>query len=335
MNNLYCQKKKRIHEVTYAQKVINSVKPDIENIKLNENLFQAQQMARHSSTLIKDIQKDVRLTLKKYDSYVKMSESNRKMTDKQVSQSTRRYQSESPLKQQESTDKELETLRQQQRILMTLLNNLQQQENLIVSQSFPIPEPHPKSVIDKEWFQQKTKQLQQIQNTQAQIENTSSKRLDKSDVIQIDLSKVKRSPNSKSSSAQNFFSPNKNPIKNSLTYIQNSTSSYAKLHRKQSNSPQKWGQYGVINQQKPQKNLIVSKRNEQWKQRVDNKIKNELIKKQEREIKACTFKPKILSKTPKSNRNSKETSTDFNELMFLIDDINEFNDKNKRSTIKK
>ncbi|CAD8190434.1 unnamed protein product [Paramecium octaurelia] len=335
MNNLHCQKKKRIHEVTYAQRVINSVKPDIENIKLNENLFQAQQMARHSSTLIKDIQKDVRLTLKKYDSYIKMSESNRKMTDNKFSESTRRYQSESPLKQQESTEKELETLRQQQRILMTLLNNLQQQEKLIVSQTSPNPEPHPKPIIDKEWFEQKTKQLQQIQKSQAQIENPSSKRLEKSDVIQIDISKVKRSPNSKSSSAQHFFSPSKNPIKNSVTYFQNSTSSYAKLHRKQSNSPQKWGQYGVINQQKPEKNLIVSRRNEQWKQRVDNKIKNEVLKKQEKEIKACTFKPKILSKTPKSNQNSKETSTDFNEIMFLIGDINDFNDKSKRSTIKK
>ncbi|CAD8104401.1 unnamed protein product [Paramecium sonneborni] len=333
MNHQHCQKKKRIHEVTYAQRVINSVTPDIENIKLNENLFQAQQMAKHSTTLIKDIQKDVRLTLKKYDSYIKMSESNRKITDKQISESTRRYQSESPHKQQEQTEKELETLRQQQRILMTLLNNLQQQEKLIVSQTSPIPEPHPQSFIDKEWFEQKTKQLQQMQKSQAQIE--SSKKLEKSDVIQIDLSKVKRSPNSKSSSAQHFFSPTKNPIKNSVTYFQNSNTSYAKLHRKQSNSPQKWGQYGVINSQKPQKNLIVSKRNEQWKQRVDNKIRNEMLKKQEKEIKACTFKPKILSKTPKSNHNIKETSTDFNEIMFLIDDINEFNDKFKKSTIKK
>ena len=48
-------------------------------------------MAKHSTTLIKDIQKDVKLTLKKYDSYIKMSESNRKITDKQVSESTRRY----------------------------------------------------------------------------------------------------------------------------------------------------------------------------------------------------------------------------------------------------
>ncbi|CAD8109771.1 unnamed protein product [Paramecium sonneborni] len=335
MNNLHNQKKKRIHEVNYALRVINSAKPDIQNIKLNENLFQAQQMAQHSKTLIKDIQKDVRLTLKKYDSYVKMSESNRKMTDKQVSESTRRYQSESPRKEQESTEKELETLRQQQRILMTLLNNLQQQEKLIVSQTSPISHQKPQSIIDKEWFEQKTKQLQQIQKKQAQIENSSSKKLEKSDVIQIDLSKVKRSPNSKSSSAQHFFSPNKNPIKNSVTYFQNSTTSYANLHRKESNSPQKWGQYGVINSQKPEKNLIVSKRNEQWKQRVDNKIRNEFIKKQEKEIKACTFKPKILSKAAKSNRNSKETSTDFNEIMFLIDDINEFNDKLKKSTIKK
>lgn len=34
-------KKKRIHEVTYAKNVINAIKPDVENIKLNENLFHA------------------------------------------------------------------------------------------------------------------------------------------------------------------------------------------------------------------------------------------------------------------------------------------------------
>lgn len=46
-------------------------------------------MAKHSTTLIKDIQKDVRLTLKKYDSFVKMSESNRR--DKMISDSARKY----------------------------------------------------------------------------------------------------------------------------------------------------------------------------------------------------------------------------------------------------
>lgn len=66
-------------------------------------------MAKHSTTLIKDIQKDVRLTLKKYDSFVKMSESNRR--EKLTTDSARKYQSESPQRRQHSADRELETLR--------------------------------------------------------------------------------------------------------------------------------------------------------------------------------------------------------------------------------
>ena len=48
-------------------------------------------MARHSSTLIKDIQKDVKTTLKKYDSFVKLSETNRKQSDKYPLTSNRKY----------------------------------------------------------------------------------------------------------------------------------------------------------------------------------------------------------------------------------------------------
>ena len=47
--------RKRIHEVTYAQKVVAKNKPDKTNIRLNESLFHAQYVAKKSSTLIKDI----------------------------------------------------------------------------------------------------------------------------------------------------------------------------------------------------------------------------------------------------------------------------------------
>lgn len=48
-------RRKRLHELTYAQKVVSKRKPDKLNIRLNESLFHAQQVAKHSSSLIKDI----------------------------------------------------------------------------------------------------------------------------------------------------------------------------------------------------------------------------------------------------------------------------------------
>lgn len=41
MNYKPFSNKRRIHEVTYAQKVISKIIPDVANIKLNENLFHA------------------------------------------------------------------------------------------------------------------------------------------------------------------------------------------------------------------------------------------------------------------------------------------------------
>ncbi|CAD8110154.1 unnamed protein product [Paramecium sonneborni] len=319
-------KKKRIHEVNYAQKVLNSIQPDIQNIKLNQNLFHAQQVARHSSTLIKDIQKDVRQTLKKYDSQYKLSESNRKYT---FTDSARKYQSEIPQPTQLSTEKELESLKQQQKILVTLLNNLQKQEQLILNQSTQRQEQQPQlQCIDKQWYQQKEKQLLDLKKKQVQISQPYKKKNDKADVIQLDISKLKKSPHNKSNTSQNFFSSRDKDIKLSSIPSLKQTKAYTKANQKHSVSPKKWEQYGVINKKNQQ---ISSKSINKFEQHIyqnENNLHHSEKLKKGLEIKTETM-------NPRDYQYNKEFSNDLNDLIYLIDDLNEFNKKSKRFSIQK
>ncbi|CAK94180.1 unnamed protein product (macronuclear) [Paramecium tetraurelia] len=311
-------KKKRLHEVDYAQKVLSSIKPDIQNIKLNQNLFHAQQLARHSSTLIKNIQKDVKQTLRKYDSQLKLCQSNRNYT---MSDSARKYSSEIPKQTQLSTEKELESLKQQQKILMTLLNNLQQQEKLIVIQHQNSEEQQQKQCIEKQWYEQKEKQLYEIKQKQSQIGQAQKKKMGETDVIQLDISRLKRSPHNKSNSSQNFFSPiNKDKI-NQDTPILRLNKSHQKYNQKKLDSPKKWEQYGMINKKNNSKN---QQRNEKNQLTNENYIQKNNKQKQELQI-----------RTGNSNaRDSYQSKQLSDDLTYLINDLNEFNNKSKRFSIK-
>ncbi|CAD8199209.1 unnamed protein product [Paramecium pentaurelia] len=317
MNNKQFNKK-RIHEVDYAQKVLNTIKPDIQNIKLNQNLFHAQQVARHSSTLIKNIQKDVKSTLRKYDSQLKLSQSNRNYT---MSDSARKYSSEIPRKTQLSTEKELESLKQQQKILMTLLNNLQQQEKLIVIQHQSSEEQQKQQCIDKQWYQQKEKQLQEIKQKQYQIGQAQKKKMQETDIIQLDISRLKRSTHNKSNSSQNFFSPiNKDKINQDIPILK-MNKSHSKFHQNNLESPKKWEQYGMINKKNNSKN----------QQRIEthqyiNKDYSQQNRKQKIELQIRSG-----NLNSRDSHQSKQLSDD---LTYLINDLNEFNNKSKRFSIK-
>ncbi|CAD8181956.1 unnamed protein product [Paramecium pentaurelia] len=66
----------------------------------------------------------------------------------------------------------------------------------------------------------------------------------------------------------------------------------------------------------------IAERNEEWKQKLKNKIDNEQKKQQQKEMIDCTFKPRINNQrnTKKYQKSvSKEFQTEINELMHLID----------------
>ncbi|CAD8089399.1 unnamed protein product [Paramecium sonneborni] len=75
--------KKRIHEFSYAQKVSNQISPDKSQIKLNETLFKAKILEKQSCTLIKDIQKDLLMKIKKYDSMLKKNSTFKNISNSQ------------------------------------------------------------------------------------------------------------------------------------------------------------------------------------------------------------------------------------------------------------
>lgn len=80
----------------------------------------------------------------------------------------------------------------------------------------------------------------------------------------------------------------------------------------------------------------VSQRNREWRSKVEQKIKSEQKKKEVLEMRNCTFKPKILDKSirRRDSAGSREYSKDLGEIMFLIDDLNDFNSKLKKSVRK-
>ncbi|CAD8076482.1 unnamed protein product [Paramecium primaurelia] len=281
-------KKKRIHEVDYAQKVLNSIKPHIQNTKLNQNLFHAQQITRHSSTIIKDIQKDVRQTLRKYDSQIKLSESNRNHT---ITDSTRKYSNEIPRHTSFSPEKELNCLKQQQRILMALLNNLQNQENLTDVCHQSSEKDLKPQCIKKQTQKQNEKQIQYIEKKKVQIDQPQKKIYNETDVISLDLSKLKKSPNNKSISSFNFFVANNKDKQNSNIPVLTQNKSCSKFNLKNFDQQNQWENYGVANNKNKQ-HLKYTKKNQKDQINNENKLQTNGRYKQGLERKSDKLNPR-------------------------------------------
>ncbi|KAM3140768.1 hypothetical protein pb186bvf_007173 [Paramecium bursaria] len=308
MNNqqVFFPEKKRIHENNYAQVVVKRGKADKANLRLNENLFHAQQVAKQSTSLIKDIQKDVKSTLKKYDEYVKIGESNRV----QQSESMRKlddtnrklFLDVSPSKNEtlEAESDQILNLQHQQKVLLELLQNAQKQEILI--RSGQKAEPSILQYNDKMLASVSSKQIFLTENI------SPIKQGSRQSTVLIDLTKQKRS--SKLTSARSAKSMS--PLKKSSYF--DTKQSYANIHGKKN--------------PKNQNSDIFIKRNSEWKMKVEKKIQSEQKRRQEEEMRYCTFRPKILSKTTHQNFSvSKDFHKDMNEIVDLIDELSIFRNK--------
>ncbi|CAK94880.1 unnamed protein product (macronuclear) [Paramecium tetraurelia] len=299
------ESKKRIHEQSYAQKVAYPITPDKSHIKLNESLFNAKIVAKKSCSLIKDVQKDVQLTIKKYDEFLKLVNTPNKVPDSITSSPSimKLHQIEETTEQK---DDDQALLSQYQRYASS-------QE--LRRQSVPLE----RSELRLSSFKVK-EELFPVE----------------------DISPIKQQNNSyfvfRRNSSQILTSPPQKKSQQSI--LSDYQGSYAKIHlRKSPTAPRI--EIEIKQQEKPQSPPDIAKRNQEWKQRLQDKINFEQKRKSEKEMKDCTFKPKLnetkMSEKSKKNivqknkkNQNKSQTPEVKEIMHIIADLNQFSKQLKK-----
>ncbi|CAD8070377.1 unnamed protein product [Paramecium primaurelia] len=298
------ESKKRIHEQSYAQKVSHPITPDKSHIKLNESLFNAKIVAKKSCSLIKDVQKDVQLTIKKYDEFLKLSNTPNKIPDSITS-------SPSIMKPHQ-----IEETTEQKDDDQALLNQFQRYT----------------------YSQELRRQSLPLERSELRLSSFKAKE----ELFPVeDISPIKQQNNSnfvfRRNSSQIMTSPppRKQSQQSILTDYQGS---YAKIHLRKSPTAPK---IEIKQQEKPQSPPDIAKRNQEWKQRLEEKINFEQKRKSEKEMKDCTFKPKLnetkmseKSKTKITQKNKKcinnSQTPEVKEIMHIIADLNQFSKQLKK-----
>ncbi|CAD8168014.1 unnamed protein product [Paramecium octaurelia] len=295
--------KKRIHEQSYAQKVSHLITPDKSHTKLNQSLFNANIVAKQSCSLIKDVHKDVQLTIKKYDEFLKLVHNNTKIPDTITS---------SPSIIKPHLIEETQVQKDDDQGLLSQFNRYDSAHN-IRRQSLP------------------------LERSELRLSSLKVKE----DLFPAeDISPIKQQNNSnfiyRRNSSQNLTSPP--PNQTQLSMLSDHYGSYAKIHlRKSPTSPK----IEIKQQEQSKSPPNIAKRNQEWKQRLQEKINVEQKRKSEKEIKDCTFKPKlnetktsekskikIIHKSRKSINNSQ--NPEVKEIMHIIADLNQFSKQLKK-----
>ncbi|CAK87005.1 unnamed protein product (macronuclear) [Paramecium tetraurelia] len=295
--------KKRIHEQSYAQKVSHPITPDKSHTKLNQSLFNANIVAKKSCSLIKDVHKDVQLTIKKYDEFLKLVHNNNKIPDTITS---------SPSIIKPHLIEETQVQQDDDQGLLSQFNRYASAQDLR-RQSLPLE--------------------------RSELRLSSFKV--KEDLFPAeDISPIKQQNNSnfvyRRNSSQNLNSPPPNQTQWSM--LSDHCGSYAKIHlRKSPTSPK----IEIKQQDKSKSPSDIAKRNQEWKQRLQEKINFEQKRKSEKEMKDCTFRPKLKetktrekSKTKITQKSRKSINNSQNpevkEIMHIIADLNQFSKQLKK-----
>ncbi|CAD8178007.1 unnamed protein product [Paramecium pentaurelia] len=297
------ESKKRIHEQSYAQKVSHPITPDKSHIKLNESLFNANIVAKKSCSLIKDVHKDVQLTIKKYDEFLKLIHTHNKIPNTITS---------TPSIMKPHLIEETKIQKDDDQGLLSQYNRYASSQELR-RQSLPLE--------------------------RSELRLSSFKV--KEDLFPTeDISPIKQQNNSnfvfRRNSSQNFTQPPINQSQQST--LSEHYGSYAKIHLRKSPSSPK---IEIIKQDKPKSSPDIAKRNQEWKQRLQEKINFEQKRKSEKELKDCTFRPKLnetktseKSKTKITQKNRKSVNNYQNpkvkEIMNIIADLNQFSKQLKK-----
>ncbi|CAD8163007.1 unnamed protein product [Paramecium octaurelia] len=276
--------KRRIHQQNYALKVVSRTKVDKETIQLSESLFNAKITAKQSSCIIRNIQRSIQQKIKFYDEQLRSSDSFKKQANtKSLSPGT---------------------------IKPKLLENQEQSQNQRLSAQQIIIQQNP--IKNNE------------QQTQAPIKNLNETQQSQKYMKQYtqSISPSKKQPDkSERKRTQNYSSP-KIIHKSSSQYLQQSElqSCYSKQKVRDQQKEQENNQ--STNRAQTARVTSIAERNEEWKQKLQNKIDIEQKKKQQKEMVYCTFKPRINNQRSAKKQQSsvsKGFQTEINELMHLID----------------
>ncbi|CAD8090379.1 unnamed protein product [Paramecium sonneborni] len=297
------ESKKRIHEQSYAQKVSHPISPDKSDIKLNQSLFNAKIVAKKSCSLIKDVHKDVQLTIKKYDEFLKLTNTPKKFQD-----SIRSSPSIIKPHQIEETQEQKEDDQGQ----------ISQYQRYTCSQEL-------------------RRQSLPLERSEFRLSSFNAKQ----ELFPVeDISPIKQQNNSnfvyRRNSSQILKSPHPNQSQQSI--LSDYYGSYAKIHlRKSPTSPK----IEIKQQEKPKSSPDIAKRNQEWKQKIEEKIIFEQKRKSQQEMKDCTFRPKLnetkTSDKPKTKITQKGRKSvnncqnpEIKEIMHIIADLNQFSKQLKK-----
>ncbi|CAD8103288.1 unnamed protein product [Paramecium sonneborni] len=298
------ESKKRIHEQSYAQKVSHPISPNNSHIKLNESLFNAKIVAKQSCSLIKDVHKDVQLTIKKYDEFLKVTQTPKKISDSITS-------SPSIMK-----PPQIEETQEQKEDDQGLLSQYQRYTS----------------------SQELRRQSLPLERSELRLSSFNVKQ----ELFPVeDISPIKQQNNSnfvfRRNYSQLFTSPPPNQSQQSI--ISDNYGSYAKIHMRKCPTAPK---IEVKQQEKSKTPPDIAKRNHEWKQRLQEKINFEQKRKSEIQMKDCTFRPKLnetksndkVIKTKVTQKNKKRVNNcqnhDLKEIMHIIADLNLFSKQIKK-----
>ncbi|CAD8148654.1 unnamed protein product [Paramecium octaurelia] len=295
--------KKRIHEFSYAQKVSNQISPDKSHIKLNESLFKAQILEKQSCTLIRNIQKDLLMKIKKYDSLLQKNNFQKNISSSQPTSPPIRKNNE---ENQELTQLQYQIKPKGEKLLTEIVHKTTQ--NDLRRESLPIK----KLDVKLSYFSEE-KPLFSAQ----------------------DISPIKQEQHSNTlclrrNTTQNITTPQQK--KSSVTDV---LGSYAKLHTSKSASKKKPNLIEFKNQIQCTKETKDIKQNDVKKIQSGNKKQSETTD--------YTFRPKKnevpIDKQNRTRKNQKQkqsidlcVNTDLKEIIHIINDLDLFNNRLKKKS---
>ncbi|CAD8154919.1 unnamed protein product [Paramecium pentaurelia] len=297
--------KKRIHEFSYAQKVSNQMSPDKSHIKLNESLFKAQILEKQSCTLIRNIQKDLMMKIKKYDSLLKKSNTQKNISSSQpTSPPIWKKQEEFQEEYQEDTQLQNQIKPRGEKLLTEIVH--QTIPNDIRKESFPIKKLDVK-----------------LSNFQEEKALFSSQ----------DISPIKQEQNNNKLYLRRNTTQNTATPKQKKSSVTDFLGSYAKLHVSKSTSTKKPNLIESKNQ------VLTTKETKEIKQNDNKKLQS--TNKKQSETTDYTFRQKKIEipvdKQNRIKKNQKQkqsvdlcVNTDLKEIIHIINDLDLFNNRLKK-----
>ncbi|CAK88875.1 unnamed protein product (macronuclear) [Paramecium tetraurelia] len=286
--------KRRIHQQNYALKVVSRTKVDKETIQLSESLFNAKITAKQSSCIIRNIQRSIQQKIKFYDEQLRSSDSFKKQANtKSLSPDT---------------------------IKPKCIENQEQSQNQQISSQQILIQPNP------------IKNNEQQTQTQTPIKNFNETQQSQKSMKQYtqSISPAKKQPYNYERMRTQNYSSSKINHKSSSYYLQQNERQrcYSKQKVKEQQKEQENNQ--SIHRAQTARVTAIAERNEEWKQKLQNKIDIQQKKQQQKEMVDCTFKPRINNQRSSKKYQqsvSKEFQTEINELMHLIHDQNRVKSK--------